>query len=147
MIDNFKPYIEEFNRLFTVDKSTEDFHVLNHFFMSGDAEFYYAFIKHHKPSLVIEIGGGFSSILADKTVTKLVVIEPKPSRKLIEYANGKFEIIQSKLQDVDLKMFDKLQPGDILFIDSSHKLAVSIPGFGNGTFGYFKTCFIVLSSD
>jgi hypothetical protein len=86
-----------------------------------------------RPSRLIEIGSGFSSAMTLDINSKrldsgieLTFIEPYP--KLLESLlspGDQPEIIGKPLQEVDLGLFDRLEQGDVLFVDSTH---VSKPG-------------------
>lgn len=117
--------LDEFNKKFSFEPNDNAFFINNKYFMSGDAEIYWGIIKTLQPKNIIEIGGGFSSILAhqasEEFKTNLVVIEPNPSEHLTLYSEDKFRIIKSKVQTLEPKYFGLLESGDILFIDSSHR--------------------------
>ena len=93
----------------------------NDFFGGLDAATYYALIRHLQPRRIIEIGGGFSTQLAGKALAanrkgKLTCIEPYPER-----VNGSMvELIQKRVEEIDVDFFSSLEANDILFIDSSH---------------------------
>ena len=101
--------------------STLEFNFDNGFFSGFDAAVYYSLIRHLKPERIIEIGGGYSTQLAAKALTtnangKLTCIEPYPER-----LNGSnLELIQKRVEEIDVAFFLSLKAGDILFIDSSH---------------------------
>jgi hypothetical protein len=104
--------------------STLDFDFENHFFSGFDAAVYYSLIRHLQPQRIIEIGGGYSTQIAAKALTRngkgrLTCIEPYPEARLL---NGNFsvEIIQKRVEGIDVDFFACLEAGDILFIDSSH---------------------------
>lgn len=99
------------------------------FFAPGDARVYYAMLRHYGPSRVIEVGSGFTSALALDTRDrflpdlKLTFIEPYPERLhglLGEADRDSCEIIELPVQDVPLDTFDRLDSGDVLFLDTSH---------------------------
>jgi len=50
----------------------------------------------------------------------LVSIEPFPSEFLIKDVGIDTKLIKKSVQEISLDFFEKLQPGDFLFIDSSH---------------------------
>ena len=91
-----------------------------------------AMIGEHRPRRVIEIGSGFSTACmldtADECGLKdfsIICIEPDPTRlqSLLRADDYKrVQIIKSPVQDVPLDLFDKLEGGDFLFIDSTHVL-------------------------
>jgi predicted O-methyltransferase YrrM len=107
------------------------YHYNNGYFEAVDAEVAYCMVRHFKPSRIIEVGTGYSTrVLAaalqknherDHLESELVSIDPFPERFS---ESGRVEQIPKAVQDVDLEFFDRLEPGDILFIDSSHVVAV-----------------------
>ena len=52
----------------------------------------------------------------------ITCIEPNPYDKLYEIPG--IQVIAKQVQDVDLSLFQELQQGDVLFIDSSHVLKI-----------------------
>ncbi len=132
--DVFPPYVDEFRNLFPTHQahSSPGFYLINGSFMAVDAHVYYAFIRHFKPQRVIEIGSGFSTLLAaaagiqnlkeNSEAPHLTVIDPFPSASLKEEVPGLSQVIETRVQDVSLDLFTSLQAGDILFIDSTHAL-------------------------
>jgi hypothetical protein len=101
--------------------STLEFNFDNGFFSGFDAAVYYSMIRHLKPQRIIEIGGGYSTQLAGKALAvngsgKLSCIEPYPER-----LNGsRVELIQKRVEEIDVGFFSCLEANDIVFIDSSH---------------------------
>jgi hypothetical protein len=90
-----------------------------------DGMAYHAVLRKLKPRNVVEIGSGFSSLVAIEAlkrngVGRLTCIEPFP-RKFLEdrAARGQLELVKKKAQDFD-DLNDMLQDGDVLFIDSTH---------------------------
>ncbi len=109
--------------------STE-YHYNNGLFETVDAEMAYSFVRHFKPSRIIEVGGGFSTrimaaalrenSLRDNREGELITVEPFPSPAL----KGITNLISTRIQDVDMDLFLSLRDGDILFLDSSHVVSV-----------------------
>ena len=99
-----------------------EFDFSNGYFSGLDAAVYYSLIRHLKPQRIIEIGGGYSTQIAAKALVvngkgKLTCIEPYPEQRL----NGvKLELIQKRVEEMDLDFFSSLEANDMLFIDSSH---------------------------
>ena len=101
----------------------------NPHFSYTDASALFCVMNYFRPQTVIEIGSGFSTcvILDTNRVclgskTNIISIEPhaKLLRSLIDKSHDPLTIIESKLQDTELEVFDQLTAGDILFIDSTH---------------------------
>lgn len=103
------------------------FHTQNSQFSWLDARTLFVFLRKVKPRRMIEAGSGFSSLLSADVNHRFLgnrchfqCIEPYPRDFLLEDVPGLSALIQQKVEDVPLAEFDKLQRGDILFIDSSH---------------------------
>ncbi len=96
--------------------------VHNGFFPSPDAEFYAAMIARHRPAKLVEVGSGYSTLVARKTVrhlgldTKIQVIDPEPRRRIEDAAD---KVQYERVEDSGFGAQD-VAPGDLLFIDSSH---------------------------
>lgn len=110
--------------LFPVDKKNElEYYYKNGSFESGDAEYLYNIIRSKKPGIFVEIGSGFSTLIANSAIKKNnngckhICIEPYEMKWLEQLG---VEVIRKKVEDTDMAIFKTLQKGDILFIDSSH---------------------------
>jgi len=106
------------------------FYYDNLYFTAGDAFTLYSIMRHFRPKRIVEVGSGYSSavmldtneIFLQNSVSTLF-IDPFPERLrslLRESDLKKCTIIPSNVQDVDIRIFDNLEAGDILFIDASH---------------------------
>ncbi len=98
--------------------------VFNGLFDTVDAYLYYAVLRTYRPSRVIEIGTGNSAWFAAEALRRngrgsLLVIDPQP---MVRPPRG-VEWLPSRVEDVSLERFAPLRPGDVLFIDSSHRKA------------------------
>lgn len=101
-----------------------DVDINNDYFSGLDAVVYYSLIRHLKPRRVIEIGGGYSTRIANKALAvnqsgRLTCIEPYPEDRL----NGSqfsVQLITKRVEEIEVSFFEGLDANDILFIDSSH---------------------------
>lgn len=131
----FPPYLAEFRARYGVREADAGgrFYVVNGFYMAVDAHVYYCLVRHLKPKRIIEIGAGQSTRVAldaletnrdkDGAVGTITAIEPFPGPALKELVDaGRVTLIEAKVQDVGLDLFDTLESGDLLFIDSTHVL-------------------------
>jgi hypothetical protein len=81
-------------------------------------------LKWHDPVRFLEIGSGVSSKFARRAVnafglrTRLISIDPQPRNEVDALCD---EVLRQPLESCDPAMFDVLEPGDILFLDSSHR--------------------------
>lgn len=100
------------------------FYWKNSQFSYSDAMSYYCFIRHLKPSNIVEIGSGFSTLVALDAIEKngsgqLFCIEPYPREFLKN--ETRVNLRCDKAQDIHVEYLnDTLQDGDIFFIDSTH---------------------------
>ena len=128
-----QPYKEEFNA-FPIHAAEEpgQFYLVNGTYMAIDGNVYYGLIRHHKPKKLIEIGSGNSTLLAAAAIrknvqegaeaTQLISIEPYPREMLRQEIPEITDLVEKRVQDVDMSLFESLSSGDILFIDSTHVL-------------------------
>ena len=121
-------YANELKELkFSKNYKSENYYLDNNFFMGGDADIYYQMIRHFKPKKIVEIGSGFSSLVALEAIKKNLNIDGfKSVLKCIEpYENQWLEkrgidVIRKKIEDVELELTMELNKDDILFVDTSH---------------------------
>lgn len=157
-------YLAEFNELpwdKTKPGDDEEYFHRNPSFRGSDAGLYYSLIRQLKPKRIIEIGAGFSTLLAaqavlqnqkEKRLCELTAVEPYPSKTLREGVPGIKRLMEKELQKVPLGEFEKLGKNDILFIDSSHILKMGsdvqyefleiLPRLKKGVLVHFHDIFI-----
>ena len=107
--------------------SATQFYSRNSQFGWLDARTYLVLMLAWRPKRIIEVGSGFSTLLAadvnrrhfDSEIA-LTCIEPHPRQFLLDGVQGVARLIKKKVQEVALVEFEVLQAGDILFLDSSH---------------------------
>jgi hypothetical protein len=101
-------------------------------FPLSDSGTLYAMLRHLKPKRYIEVGCGYSTRCSTAALARnqqegcgcqSAFIEPYPPPYLTE-TTLPGEFIKKKVQDVPLERFQKLQAGDVLFIDTSHVIKV-----------------------
>ena len=94
-------------------------------FPTLDAAAAYAMVRHRRPARIVEIGAGHSTRFMQRAIddgglpTRITAIDPAPRRRI---ENLDIDFRQATLADVGLELFIGLEPGDMLFIDSSHIL-------------------------
>ncbi|WP_051450681.1 class I SAM-dependent methyltransferase [Actinospica robiniae] len=103
----------------------------NNMYGLGDAAVYHGMLRRFPPSRIVEVGSGFSSAVALDTADrflsdadlKFTFIEPYPDRLLALLGDRDRErctLIRKPVQDAGTEVFEELEAGDLLFIDSSH---------------------------
>jgi hypothetical protein len=118
----------ELSDLPTQKPESVGFYFGNFFFESGDAEFWYQLIRLKQPRKIIEIGSGYSTLIAtlalrknnelnERYACRHICIEPYKNDWLRQ-TNAR--VIRKRVEDIGIAFFKELEENDILFIDSSH---------------------------
>ena len=123
-------YGVELNDLIMGRTDSLKFHFNNGAFESGDAEFWYAMIRHFKPRKIIEIGSGNSTLMARRAIEQNSKIDPAyccahtciEPYEMAWLEQCGVEVIRERVEQVAPDFFRALGSGDILFIDSSHMI-------------------------
>lgn len=128
------PRMDEFRERFPTeqDQSRGPFFLLNSAYMAVDAHVYWSLIRALRPRRIVEIGAGYSTLVASAACelnreqglpeSELIAIEPYPWEAYKRGWPGLTKLIPTRLQQVPMETFTDLRDGDILFIDSSHVL-------------------------
>jgi len=126
IIEQLYGYADEFNPPTDGDADNPaDFFWKNPAFSYSDAMMYYCMIRHFKPARILEIGSGFSTLVAQAALRKnqtgtLTLIEPypKPFLKKLDTVDN---LIESFVQNIRVHdMLGLVEQSDIWFIDSTH---------------------------
>jgi hypothetical protein len=89
----------------------------------------HSFVRGFNPKTIIEVGAGNSTYVianavvrnsCDSTMAEVIAIDPYPTPVLRQGFPGLGRVIESRVQDTDVRLFESLGPNDILSIDSSH---------------------------
>ena len=121
-------YGDDLARLHAPDSNDTGFDPKNGYFGSPDADALYLLIRDNKPRRVIEVGCGNSTKVTRQAVidgqldTTITAIDPMP-RADIAHLVDRFE--QTHLENLPDSLFDQLETGDVVFIDSSHQVRLA----------------------
>jgi hypothetical protein len=120
-------YADEFIHEITGDVSApRGFFWENGMFSHCDAMAYYCMTRRLRPRRIVEIGCGFSTLVALEALERnglgtITCIEPYPPQFLADLAPGIMELVPKKVQDIPLSFLnEELGDGDVLFIDTTH---------------------------
>ena len=104
------------------------FSLNNGAFEAGDAEMLHHVLRELRPKTVLEIGSGHSTKIVAQALemnqresgesSTHICVEPF-EKQWLERLPG-VTVLRDKIERLDLELFEKLGPGDLLFIDSSH---------------------------
>jgi hypothetical protein len=106
------------------------FYTSNGLFKELDAYIYHGMLRHKKPARIVEVGAGFTSVLAMdvcekhvRPVPRMTLTDPDSERlhgllrgSVPEYVS----MVAKPVQEVEMNLFLELGAGDFLFVDSSH---------------------------
>jgi len=97
----------------------------NNMWFSGlDAIALYGLLASRKPAQYWEVGSGHSTMFARRAIRDLALpthiksIDPVPRAEIDILCD---HVIRKPLENLPIEVFDELQAGDFLFIDSSHR--------------------------
>lgn len=121
-------FSDELERFPMDEQEDASFYYRNGFFGPGDADYLYGMIRLYKPSTIVEIGSGFSTLIAMEAIKKNqeadqdyncdhICVEPYEKAWLDDLG---VEVIREPVESLDKGLFENLEQNDILFIDSSH---------------------------
>ena len=106
----------------------------NNSFIFGCAASTHCMIRFSKPSHVIEIGSGFSSLVINAALEvnareslkscEYTIIDPYPQQSINPGLNHLSKLMGQRVETVDPAIFQQLQANDILFIDSGHTVRI-----------------------
>jgi Methyltransferase domain len=97
----------------------------NGWFGHFDAAALVGMLARTAPTRYLEIGSGNSTKFARYAIqharlsTSIISLDPQPRAAIDDLSDT---IIRRRLEDCDLTLFDKLEFGDILFFDGSHRV-------------------------
>lgn len=107
------------------------FYYNNGNFGAGDAEYFYSIMRSFKPARLVEIGAGFSTLMARNAVARNAAEQPGYACKHIciePYEMPWLEslpdvtVVRDRVETCAPDLFAQLDRNDILFIDSSHMI-------------------------
>lgn len=97
-------------------------YLYNEYYPTPDAEIYAAMILDIKPEQIIEVGSGFSTLIARKSIeaaglsTRITVIDPSPRTNVSKAAD---RVLSKFVEDLEISEIG-ISNNTLLFIDSSH---------------------------
>jgi hypothetical protein len=124
---SFLPFTEDFRRIPVRPSSTqrpEEPAWINGWLPALDSMALYAFLARHNPRQYVEVGSGNSTKFARRAITdhrlqaRITSIDPQPRAQIDGICD---HVIRKPVEQVEPAVFDVLDAGDILFIDSSHR--------------------------
>jgi hypothetical protein len=127
------PYLREFRPGPDPDAPVGTFRLDNQTYDRVDAELLYAVVRHSKPRRFVELGSGYSTLVAWEAIransaegheTELSVLDPHPSPHVTSRPELAARVSPVAAQELPEEMVDRLEPSDILFVDTSHTVKI-----------------------
>jgi hypothetical protein len=130
LLENLTPYAGEVDEFFKSRKG--NLVAWDNTYQRADSATLYAMLRRIKPKRYIEVGCGYSSRASAAALRRneqeghpcqCTFIEPFPPPYLTEM-NLPGEMIPKRIEQMPLAFFQQLEPGDVLFIDTSHVIKI-----------------------
>lgn len=125
LVDSFN-WQDEIRSLADEDIAGRRFSADNPNFRGGDADLLYSIIRHFRPTQMVEVGSGHSTLVAALALRKNADAGSKVTHLCIEPYEMSWlesigvEVNRSMVQTLPVAFFGSLRENDLLFIDSSH---------------------------
>jgi methyltransferase family protein len=154
-------YVGEFSAPARDTGRPGEYYFENSFFGPVDAEVLYAMIRRFKPRRIVELGAGFSTLVAASAVrvnhreghqTDYKAYDPYPSRVPAAGVPGLSSLEPLPATAVAVDELERLQENDILFVDTTHTVKVGsdvnyvvleiLPALAPGVIVHFHDVFL-----
>jgi Methyltransferase domain len=127
LLEKMRPLLTAIDYPVDAPAEPDRYYYMNGMFPVLDAEFLFGALCLFQPRRVVEVGSGFSSLVtadANRRVfgggIDVTCVEPWPRDFLVAGVEGITRLVPSRMEDAGLALFENLEAGDLLFIDSSH---------------------------
>jgi hypothetical protein len=123
-LEAFLPLLPKLAEIPATSADPAEPHWVNGWIPAFDAISLYAFVALRNPVLYLEVGSGTSTKFVRKAIsdhrlrTKIVSIDPHPRSEIDALCD---RVIRKPLEDTDIRVFDFLKEGDVVFFDGSHR--------------------------
>lgn len=127
--DELAPYVREWHPPREGEWGSGSFYLDNGMYQAGDAELLYAMVRHFKPARMVELGSGFTTLVAaeacyrndgDGAGCRYDVYDPYPRDLVARDATFPSSTHELRAQDVPLEAFLEMGDGDVLVVDTTH---------------------------
>src|SRR5207248_5772871 len=123
------PYLAEFDPPLDPPGEPDTYYIRNNFYGPLDAQLLYGMIRRFRSQRVYELGSGYSSMViaaaaarnrAEGVATEHTIVDPYPSAGLSPEFKRRNQVIELKIQEVPVGIFNALGDGDALIVDTGH---------------------------
>jgi hypothetical protein len=101
---------------------------INGWMPASDGVALYGLVAMKQPRHFLEVGSGNSTKFARKAITdhrlntKIISIDPHPRVEIDMLCD---EVVREPVEAISLDIFDRLESGDILYVDNSHRVLMN----------------------
>jgi hypothetical protein len=126
--ERLMPLMAEFQPPVHAPPGHADYFLENELYGPMDAHILYALVRQLRPRRVLELGSGYSTLVIEQALRRDAgggreaiheVIDPWPS-PVLAAAGGLLQVHAQSGATAPAALFDSLDDGDILFVDTSH---------------------------
>jgi hypothetical protein len=126
------PQMREFRPSASVPEG-DGFFLDNPLYSRVDADLLYGILRWAKPKRMIELGSGFSTLVASRALTvnaeqgsecEYNVYDPYPSTLFEHGAPSPATLVDTGAAELPLETFEVLEAGDVLFVDTTHTVKI-----------------------
>jgi predicted O-methyltransferase YrrM len=127
------PYLSEFTPARGRELPAGEFTLDNGTFESVDAELLYAIVRRLRPARLLELGTGYSTLVARLALDRNAVdgaggtldsFDPYPSSQVMARSDLREGVCRMTAQRIDGALIEGLEANDILFVDTSHTVKI-----------------------
>ncbi len=127
-------------------------------FETVDGEILYGIVREHTPDRIVQIGAGFSTRVAVRALQdgkidcQIKLFKPYRDDRLSTSPPEQCEVTGKRGDSAEMADFDRLESGDILFVDSAHVVRTGnnvarllfevLPRLSDGVFVHFHDIFL-----
>jgi predicted O-methyltransferase YrrM len=122
-------YLDEFSARVAAPDSDLRVDLRNGYYQLADAALLFAMVRHFRPQRLLELGGGFSTLISaaagatnarQGNPVELVSVDPEPRTECEPALAGLVRLERRSAADLPIDWFLTLEANDILFVDTTH---------------------------
>jgi Methyltransferase domain len=126
-LEHLEPHLREFDPPLR-QAGQHEYRIENPSYGPADAAVLYALTRHYRPSRIVELGSGFTTLVLAQAIREngsgeLLVFDPHPGIAGPD-TPGVTSFHDLAAQSVPLETFEKLAAGDFLVVDTTHTVKI-----------------------
>jgi hypothetical protein len=159
-LDELRPYLHEFQPPEQANGDRNAYFLANGSYGPVDAEVLYATVRAAKPTRIVELGSGYTTLITAKACleneqegapVEYVAFDPYPG---VAHAGlpGLMDLVRAPAEELPTEVFGKLGENDLLIVDTTHTVKMggdvnhvvldALPRLGGGALVHFHDIFL-----